>query len=82
MAENVAGSGKEKDSARKVTSFDDMWKVSASEPNAVRNVYAFRDAFESLVFAQSLLERLSDDGKVHSPFFTGGSGAKVRYFED
>jgi hypothetical protein len=42
----------------------------------------FRDAFDSLGFGQSMLQRLSDDGPVDNCFFAGGSGAKVRYFDD
>jgi hypothetical protein len=50
IGESVAGTGKEKDQARKVESFDDLWKLSSSEPNAIRDVYAFRDVFDGLAF--------------------------------
>jgi hypothetical protein len=47
----------------------------------VRNVLSFHDCFTSLVFGQSLLERLQG-GKVHSRFFLQGRAAKVHLFTD
>ena len=43
----------------------------------MRDVLAFHDAFESLVFGQSIAEQLSSDGRLRSRFFCGGTGEKV-----
>ena len=80
-AEIHAGAGKDREAAGKIEGFADLWKAQP-DPQAVRGVYAFRDAFESLVFGQSLLERLSSDGRLRSRLFAGGHGAKVSLFQD
>ena len=80
--EQVAGSGKERDQARKITGFHDLWKASHERQETLADIYAFRDLFASLVFGQSMLERLSPDGRVRSHFFCGGKGRKVDYFHD
>jgi hypothetical protein len=72
-SEVAAGTGRDRDSAREVTDFRDLWKFAQSQPQAVRSVYAFRDCYESLIFGQSLLERIGKDDRVRSHAFTGGS---------
>jgi hypothetical protein len=48
----------------------------------VRNVYAFHDAFASLVLGQSLLGQLQSDQRVRSHFFCSGKGGdRVQYFK-
>ena len=72
---------RELDEIRQVGAFADLWKVMGAHPRAVQRIYDFRDIFDSLAFGQSMLERLSDDGRVRSKFFCGGSGHKVQLFE-
>jgi len=79
--EQYAGVSAGAEEARKVESFCDLWKFYASEPRAIRAVYAFRDLFEALIFGQSLFVWLEDDGRVYHEFFARGSGDKARYFE-
>jgi hypothetical protein len=80
--EQAVGTNRELDEIRHVGAFADLWKAMGAQPRAVQRIYEFRDIFNSLVFGQSMLERLSDDGRVRSKFFCGGSGMKVRYFKD
>jgi len=80
--EQMHGLNKEVDEARAVEGFADLWKLSRAQPQAIRAISAFREIFESLAFGQSLLGRLTPDGRVHSKFFCGSCGHKVRYFED
>jgi hypothetical protein len=80
-AEILSGHGADREAAAQISSFNDLWKL-ASEPRAVRAVHQFRDEFESLVFARSLLEQIGDDNRVRSRFFVGGSGRKVALFSD
>lgn len=72
-SEVFSGKGADREAASKIGGFDDLWKT-ISEPETVRNVYRFRDCFESLVFGQSLLEQLQSDCRVRSHFFCGGKG--------
>jgi hypothetical protein len=65
-AEFNSGADADRQSASRIESFDSLWKCYYHNPQAVQAVYAFRDAFERLVFGQSLLERLSDDGRIRS----------------
>ena len=82
-SEIAAGHGKEREAARTINGFFDLWKASASnEPRAVRAVYEFYDRFVLLAFGKSMLERISDDGRLRSHFFCGGHGAKVKLFAD
>src|SRR4030095_12104569 len=81
MKEIARGTGKDREAVSRISGFDDLWK-STSEPRAVRAVYRFRDLFESLVFCQSILECIGDDGRLHSRFFCGGRGHKVKLFAD
>ena len=77
-----SGVGKDREQAAAFNGFADLWKaLGAGEPATVRNVYAFHNAFMSLVFGQSMLDRLSKDGRVHSHFFCGGRGRKVELFK-
>jgi hypothetical protein len=71
--------GADRERAAKIERFEQLWKAS-QEPQSVRAVYRFHDAFASLVFGQSLLERTEDDGRVRSHFFCGGKGKRVRFF--
>ena len=79
-ADVVAGRGLDRERASKIADFSDLWKTN-QEPAIVRNVLRFRDCFESLVLAQSMLDQLQDDGRVRSHFFCGGKGERVRYFK-
>ena len=76
IAEQVSGAGLDRDEAAKIAGFPDLWKATVEQPT-VRNVYAFHDAFVSLVLGQSMLQRLSSDGRLRSSFFCGGKGGKV-----
>jgi hypothetical protein len=80
--EQLYGINKEIDLVRQVSGFLDLWKLSCAQPQAIRAINAFRDVFKKLVFAQSMLERLSDDGRLRSRFFSGGTGARVDRFLD
>lgn len=78
-----AGQGKDREAAAAFNDFRDLWKaLGASEPVALRNCLKFHDRFVSLVFGQSLLDRLEEDGRAHSHFFCGGRGRRVELFND
>jgi len=77
-AEIYAGRGNDREQAAAFNGYADLWKAfGAGEPECVRNCLAFYDTFASLAFGLSLLDRVANDGRVHSHFFTGGSGNKV-----
>jgi hypothetical protein len=78
-AEVLSGQGADREAAAQISSFDDLWKIT-SEPVVVRDVFRFRDEFESLIFGRSLLEQTERDGRVRSRFFAGGSGRRVDLF--
>ena len=80
-ADIVAGRFADREQAARIDSFDDLWKI-ALEPESARRVLSFHDAFVSLVFGQSLLERLSSDGRVRSRLFCGGKLETVSSFTD
>jgi len=80
-SEQLAGSGLDREEAARIAGFADLWKTR-TEYQAVRDVYAFHDLCCSLVFGQSLLERLSADGRLRSRLFCGGTGANVGYFQE
>jgi hypothetical protein len=80
-AEVYAGAGLDREAAGKIAGFEDLWKATG-EPESVRNVLACHDAFRSLVFGVSLLERLADDGRVRSHSLCGTSEVKVDLFTD
>ena len=80
-AEVNAGVGEDREGAAKVAGFTDLWKTT-SEPESVRNVLAFHEAFGSLVLGISLLERLQSDGRVRSHSLCGASGLKAELFTD
>jgi hypothetical protein len=69
-----AGLGEDSERAAQVCGFNDLWKTVA-EPRAVRSIYKFRDAFESLLFGLSMLDCIHDDGKLRSKFFSSGKPA-------
>jgi hypothetical protein len=73
-AEVWIGAGEDREQAGQFAGFADLWK-SATEPRAVRAIYAFHDKFASLLLGMSLLDRISDDGKIHSRFFCAGKPA-------
>jgi len=79
-AEASRGGGVDRIAAASITDFDSLWKAQA-EPQSVRNVLKFRRSFESLIFGQSLLQRISDDGRVRSHFFSSGRESKQLPFE-
>jgi hypothetical protein len=68
------GAGEDRERAGQFSGFADLWK-SVTEPRAVRAIYSFRNKFESLVLAMSMLDRISSDGKIHSRFFCSGKPA-------
>jgi hypothetical protein len=80
-AEILSGAGMDREAVRAIAGFGDLWK-SRVEPRAVQSVYRFRDVFESLVFGRAMLDRLSDDDRLRSSFFTGGTLRKVLLFRD
>ncbi len=81
-AEIAYGHGIDREQAAAFNEFADLWKAfGAGEPECVRNCLAFYDTFASLAFGVSLLDRLANDGRVHSHCFTGGSGNKVALFD-
>jgi hypothetical protein len=73
-SETWAGAGEDRERAARFSGFGDLWK-STTEPRAVRHIYRFRDAFESLVFGLSMLDRIADDSRVRSKFFSQGKPA-------
>src|SRR5262249_21045526 len=80
-SEILRGAGAEREAVARVTGFRDLWKTIQEAAN-VRDVLAFHDAFKSLVFGQSLLERLSTDQRLRSRWFCGGTGMKVALFSE
>jgi hypothetical protein len=75
--EIFAGKDEDRDTVRVIGDFHDLWKIT-EEPETVRNVFRWRDVFESLCFAQSFLEQLDKDGRCRSRFFAcGASGAAL-----
>src|SRR5262249_39992003 len=75
------GGGAERIAAASITGFDDLWKAQA-EPQSVRNVLKFCDSFASLIFGQSLLQRISSDDRARSRFFSSGRESKQLPFTD
>jgi len=80
--EQVFGQNRELDQIRSIEGFFDLWKVFRAQPQAIRAISAFHETFETLVFGQSMLEKLSDDSRLRSRFFAGGHGTKVALFRD
>jgi hypothetical protein len=80
-SERLTGAGKERETATRIDGFSDLWKAN-QEPASVRAVYAFHDAFVSLMFGQSMLELIGSDGRMHAEVCCGGRGVKVRCFND
>jgi hypothetical protein len=80
--EELYGLNKEVDQIRGLDGFIDLWKVIGAQPQAVLRIYEFRDRFESLVFGQSMLQRLSDDGRLRTKLFCGGKTEKRYLFDD
>jgi hypothetical protein len=71
-----SGQGVDRASAAKIEDFSDLWKLN-QDRETVRNVLRFHDAFESLVFGMSMLDRISpDDGRLRSRFFSSGRAAQ------
>jgi hypothetical protein len=68
------GAGEDRERAGQIAGFDDLWK-SVTEPRAARAILAFRDKFESLLLGMSMLEQISDDGKIHHKTFSSGKPA-------
>lgn len=81
MSEQLAGSGKEREQVRLITGWPDLWKATHERQEVIEDLYSFHDLFESLVFGQSLLERVSPDGRLRSHFFCGAKGRKVELFK-
>ena len=80
--EELYGLNKDVDQIRSVDGFVDLWKVFGAQPQAVLRIYELRDIFDSLVFGQSMLQRLSDDGRLRTKLFCGGQGQKRHLFDD
>jgi hypothetical protein len=78
-AEVNSGSGLDREEAGRLGSFGDLWKISGSQPT-VSAIYQFHDQLISLIFGQSLLERLNDDGRARSYSFANGSETKAALF--
>jgi hypothetical protein len=81
ISEQLSGQGADREAAARIDGWKDLWKA-AQVPESVRRVYEFHDCFARLSFGQSMRDRLSPDGRVHSRWFAGGSGIKVRLFQD
>jgi hypothetical protein len=79
LSEQATGTGIERERASEVVCFADLWKVTQNQ-EIVRSVYSFHDAFASLCFGQSMLERLQDDGRLRSRTLCGGG--KADYVRD
>ena len=71
FTEQHYGFGSERQRARSIETFGDMWKLAAreAEPRCVAKLLAWRAQFEALVFGTSLLRSISEDGRVHHAFF-------------
>jgi hypothetical protein len=80
--EQVSGSGKDREATRQIAGFVDLWKATHERQEVLRDIYGFRDMFESLCFGQSILDRLSKDGRVRSRFFCGGKGRRLELLRD
>ncbi len=79
-SEVARGVGEDRERAATINGFSDLWKAS-QEPQVVRDVYAFHEAFVTLALGQSILEQLSRDGRLRSRLFCGGRiGATTSYF--
>ena len=81
-ADVVAGRGLDREAVSKIESFDDVWKATTAHAPTIRNIYNFRGTFETLIFGESMFERLSRDGRVRSRLFCGGHGRKVALFNN
>jgi hypothetical protein len=81
MSEIAAGKAADRERVRHVQGFRHLWKAG-QEPQLVRSVLAFHDAFASLIFGQSMLERIESDGRVRSHLFCDGPTARVGYFTE
>jgi hypothetical protein len=82
MREQAAGSGKERELVRRIAGWSDLWKATQERQETLTDLYTFHDEFAALCFGQSILERLSPDGRLRSRLFCGGRGAKVDLFRD
>ena len=71
FTEQHYGFGSERQRARSIESFGDMWKLAGSEgePRCVGKLLAWRAQFEALVFGTSLLRALGNDNRVHDRCF-------------
>ena len=70
-ADVVANRFTDRDAVARIDDWEDLWKITLQSESA-RRVDAFHRAFSSLVFGMSLLERLGNDGRVRSRWFSGG----------
>jgi hypothetical protein len=76
--EIIAGSSRERDEVRKIYGWNDLWKASGQvRREEIDDVCAFHEVFSSLVFGQSMLEKLGKDGRLRTSLFCGGAGRKV-----
>jgi hypothetical protein len=68
-AEIAAGMGKDREEARTIGGFHDLWKLFERQPQAVRSLYPFLDAFARLAFGQSNARKTFRRWPVAEPFF-------------
>jgi hypothetical protein len=71
-SEQVEGVGKEREAVRQITGWHDLWKAAHERQEVIRDFYSFHDLFESLTFGQSMVEKVSRDGRLRGPLFRGG----------
>jgi hypothetical protein len=65
-SEILSGRGADREAAARLNNFSDLWKLQRGEVEIVTRLYVFHDLLESLLFGQSVLERLDSEGRMHS----------------
>jgi hypothetical protein len=78
--EQLEGAGKEREAIRQITGWPVLWKAAHERQEVIADFYSFHDLFESLTFGQSMLEKVSRDGRLRGPLFRGGK--QPDYFHD
>jgi len=78
--EQLEGAGKQREAIRQITGWPDLWKATHERQEVIADFYSFHDLFGSLTFGQSMLEKLSRDGRLRGPLFRGGK--QPDYFHD
>jgi hypothetical protein len=81
ISQAYAGVGRDREAVRPIKCVDDLWKWTG-EPQLVKALFAYRNAFETLGFGRSLVEHI-EEGRAYTQFFArGASGRKVALFGD